>query len=338
MSSMKTIRFFLICGLVLIVGLSVTSTSVEALRTAKIAFASNRDGNSEIYVMNPDGSEQVNLTHHPGNDYSPVWSPTGKQILFASDRGGRTSDLYMMNADGGGVRRVFNRRVARSHPTWSPDGEQIAYYRVDRGEVAIYIASIDGGAEKRIATGMHPAWAPDGSEIAFMSAKILIPIDEFGGIEIGNPRIEIIDLRTDAEDQISPEGFPLLFNPTWTPDGTQLVFSGLSAKERVGPGPVHAMSLYIVNRNGKGKPRRIEVKGSVSNPALAPQGNTLVYDQKTNKGRQIFKTTLAGDKSEQLTERGGNYGADWFDPAFALPVSPQPHLLTTVWGEMKVRD
>ena len=93
-----------------------------------------------------------------------------------------------------------------------------------------------------------------------------------------------------------------------------------------------------MNRNGKGKPRRIEVKGSVSNPALAPRGNTLVYDQKTNKGRQIFKTTLTGDRSEQLTERGGNYGADWFDPAFALPVSLQPHLLTTVWGRVKVRD
>ncbi len=336
---MKIIRFFLVCGLALVVVLSVIPTSVGAPRTAKIAFASNRDGNSEIYIMNPDGSEQVNLTRHGSHDYSPVWSPTGKQILFASDRSGKTLDLYLMDADGGSVRRVFNRRVERRHPTWSPDGEQIAYYRVDGGEVAIYTASIKGNAEKRIAIGMHPAWAPDSSEIAFMSAEMLAPLnDGFGGIQLAKPRIEIINLRTNAKDQISPDGFPLIFHPTWTPNGTRLVFSGLNAKDHAGPGPVHAMSLYIVNLKGRAEPRKVKVQGEVSHPALAPRGDTLVYQKETDRGEQLFKVALAGGLSKQLTDKGGNYSADWFDPAFALPVSPQPHLLTTVWGEMKVRD
>ena len=42
--------------------------------------------------------------------------------------------------------------------------------------------------------------------------------------------------------------------------------------------------------------------------------------------------------SEQPTDKGENYGVDWFDPAFALPVSPQPHLLTTLWGRVKVGE
>lgn len=336
---MKFIRFLLVCGLGLVVGLSMIPDSAEAARTAKIVFASNRDGNSEIYIMNPDGSGQVNLTHHRDHDYSPVWSPTGRQILFASERSGNVSDLYVMDADGDGVRPVFRKRVERRHPTWSPDGEQIAYYRVDRGEVAIYTVSIKGNSEKRVAIGMHPDWSPDGSEIAFMSAETLLPVnDGFGGIQIAKPRIEMINVRTKAKDQILPEGFVLLLNPTWTSDGTRLVFSGIDVKDPARAFGGHATSLYTVNRKGNGEPRKIKIEGDVSSPALAPQGDTLIYEKETGEGTQLFKVALAGGRSEQLTDSGGNYAADWFDPAFALPVSPQPHLLTTTWGRVKAQD
>lgn len=332
---MKLIGFVLVCGLGLFVFEPVIPVSAQVPGTEKIVFVSNRDGNSEIYIMNPNGSGQTNLTQHRGNDYSPVWSPTGKQILFASDRAGKISDLYVMDADGDGVRRVFVKKMERRHPTWSPDGEQIAYYRVDRGEVAIYTASIEGGAEKRIAIGMHPAWAPNSSEIAFISAEVLMPInDGFGGIQIAKPRIEIVNVRTKAKDQISPDRFPLIFHPTWTSDGTKFVFSGISV-ENLDP---HTVRLYIVNRKRNGKPREVKVDGPGSHPALAPQGDALVYQKRTRNGIQLFKVALAGGISEQLTDEGGNYAADWFDPAFALPVSPQPHLLTTLWGRVKVRE
>ena len=95
----------------------------QAPTTPKILFTSARDGNREVYIMNPDGSEQVRLTKHPGNDLQAVWSRTGEKILFVSDRGGER-DLYMMNSDGSNVRRVFKRKIEawRTTPTWSPDG------------------------------------------------------------------------------------------------------------------------------------------------------------------------------------------------------------------------
>ncbi|MXY27099.1 hypothetical protein F4Y59_02915 [Candidatus Poribacteria bacterium] len=332
---MKFIHFFLVCGLGLFVLAPLTPVSAQRPATEKIVFVSNRDGNSEIYIMNPDGSGQTNLTHHRGNDYTPAWSPTGRQILFASDRGGKVSDIYVMDAAGDSIRRVFRTRMERRHPVWSPDGEQIAYYRVDGGEIAIYTASIDGRNEKRIAIGMDPDWAPDGSEIAFMSAEVLLPInDQFGGIQIAKPRIEIVNVRTKAKEEISPDGFPLIFDPTWTPDGAQFVFTGINLADLV-PAPV--MRLYIVNRKKNGEPRKVKVEGEVSNPAVAPQGDVLVYQREAGGEDQLFKVALAGGRSEQLTDRGSNYDADWFDPAFSLPVSPQPHLLTTVWGRVKVR-
>src|SRR5262249_23765031 len=52
----------------------------------KIAFVSSRDGNLEIYSMNPDGSDQRNLTNSPGDDYTPAWTPDGRHIAFSSMR------------------------------------------------------------------------------------------------------------------------------------------------------------------------------------------------------------------------------------------------------------
>ena len=58
----------------------------QAPTTPKIALAATSNGNWDVLLMNPDGTQQVNLTNHPATDYSPAWSPTGEQIIFSSDR------------------------------------------------------------------------------------------------------------------------------------------------------------------------------------------------------------------------------------------------------------
>ena len=104
--------------------LSSSSTVwAQAARTGKIVFMSKRDGNAEIYAMNTDGSEQVNLTQHPAADYAPTWSPNGKQILFSSDRDG-IFDLYLMDADGTNVQKDLK--------TTNIDGRQLGHPMANR--------------------------------------------------------------------------------------------------------------------------------------------------------------------------------------------------------------
>ena len=66
-------------------------------------------------------------------------------------------------------------------------------------------------------------------------------------------------------------------------------------------------------------------------PVLSPDGSEVVYTQ----GPQIFKVDVNNGLRTLLTNFGQNFGGDWFDPVYALPVSPQPDLLTTTWGEVK---
>lgn len=93
-----------------------------------IAFDSTREGNSEVYVINADGSGQTNLTHNAADDAWPSWSPNGKQIAFFSSRSG-WEELYVMEADGSNVRQISHLAqtnwVYQEPIRWSPDGQQI---------------------------------------------------------------------------------------------------------------------------------------------------------------------------------------------------------------------
>ena len=309
--------------------------------TPKILFTSTRDGNREVYMMNPDGSEQVNLTQHPAGDLNAVWSPTGEQILFVSDRQGtHVRDLYVMDADGSKVRRVFKKKItaSRGNATWSPDGKQFAYEYRDwtRLKFGLYIGTFGEEDAEHIGNGGIPAWSPDGSEIAYHISP-----------HAQTSRLTFINVRTRVGEQPLPtKALRWQFEPSWSASGNKLAFSG-----NKDPLPVildrelhnawkDKQGIFIVNRDGTGLRQLVEEAGPAAHlPVLSPDGTELVYTQRINGRFQIFKLNINSGVRTQLTHGGisvqANADADWFDPAYALPVSPQPDLLTTTWGQKK---
>ena len=328
---MKLRRIF--CLLSLILCANVCPVFAKAPTTPKILFTSNtRDGNREVYIMNPDGSEQVNLTQHRAADQQAVWSPTGEQILFVSDRGG-ARDLYLMDPDGSEVRRVFKFKIEdwRTNPTWSPDGKQIAYGRMNWGKLTstIYITTLEEQEEEElIARSSFPAWSPDGSEIA-------------GSVR---ERLTLINVHTGAQKQLLPkkvESFQRF--ASWSAVGDKLAFAWNKhplpppdAERRVHEEWLDKLTIYIVNRDGTGLQQLVDEAGPYAQyPALSPNGDEVLYTQEINGDFQIFKLHLNSGVRAQLTHIDWNTGGDWFDPAYALPVSPQPQLLTTTWAKVK---
>ncbi|MDE0012020.1 MAG: hypothetical protein OXU36_12790 [Candidatus Poribacteria bacterium] len=294
--------------LILILGsIQVCPVFARATLDTKIAFASTRDGNSEVYVMNPDGSQQVNLTRHPSRDLAPAWSPTGEHIAFNSDRDG-IRDIYLMDADGKNVRKVFRSSAYREYPAWSPDGKKLAYTR-PHSDWGIYVGTIDGEQEERVATanflGGDPAWSSDGSEIVFVATGL------------AGYLLKAVNLQTRKVRALIPEEPKTVLDPAWSPEGTRIAFCW------------HTKGIYTIRKSGKGLKLLIRNAGS---PAWSPLGDELIY----GKNKQIFKFDLSNRRSRQLTHEAINFGADWSEVK-PLSVQPQASSLATRWATMKQR-
>ena len=142
----------------------------------KIAFSSNRGGDFEIYLMNPDGTNQVRLTNQSTNDYSPEFSPDGDMLLFfASDAESDppSGEFQFLGIDGTHMGTFVELGFGPS--SWSPDGKTIALtIGTGEGNMEILIGEI-GGTSRLLtsnpAPDHSPAWSPDGKTLAFVSHR-----------------------------------------------------------------------------------------------------------------------------------------------------------------------
>ena len=158
------------------VGKLTTLDSVDSYQPAwspngtKIIFGSNRDGNGEIYVMDPNGANVIRLTFDSAEDGQPAWSPDGGKIAFATARDGN-DEVYLMNPDGTAPVNLTNNAGSDLTPAWSPDGSKIAFESNREGDYAVWVMNADGSnpvrlTEPRPPSGA-PSWSPDGTRIAY---------------------------------------------------------------------------------------------------------------------------------------------------------------------------
>ena len=196
----------------------------------KIVFASDHDGNQNIYIMNEDGTQQIQLTDTPEAESQPALSPDGSQIVYVRD-----TQLWLMNIVGGGQHFLAHG----SQPAWSPSGKQIAFARrvySPTTNTEIFVVRPDGSGENRVtnnsADDTDPTWSPDGAELAFVSNRVTNVGDIY---------------RISSSAVLEPTATRVTFyggvDPAWSPDGNKIAFSSFRNHPIVHENQIYLMDL-----------------------------------------------------------------------------------------------
>lgn len=186
--------------------------------TGRIAFTSDREspgGALNIWTMNEDGSDLRQLTRDAGNNFSPSWSPDGRQIVFVSTRDGG-QDLYVMDADGSNLRAITRDANDDNWPRWSPDGTMIAFESTrGSGTPEVYVmnaqasatpsASAPPGVRLSRNKSGNPSWAPDSRSIVYL--RDLGDGENLVVLSVNTTEVRV--LTTSPEDDFSPAWSPV---------------------------------------------------------------------------------------------------------------------------------
>ncbi len=272
----------------------------------KIVFISDRDGNPEVYVMDPDGTDQISLSNNLAEEEDPAWSPDGSQIVFGSNRD-FSDNIYVMNADGSGQTQLTAQVTADHAAAWSPDGSLIAFSTSRDGNSEVYVMNPDGSAKTNLtnngAEDLLPAWSPDGSQIAFTSDRD------------GDYEIYVMNANGSGQTRLINNGAADLW-PDWSPDGTKIAFTST----RDDPDPLCFFpalcdfEIYVMNADGSGQTNLTNDAASDFKSAWSPDGSKIAF----SRDHEIYVMNADGSGQTNLTN---NPAAD-STPAWQ-PLTPQ---------------
>lgn len=309
-----------------------------ALRST-IAFVSTRDDPTsnpllaaEIYLMDGDGTDVRRVTENADGDGFPALSPSGKKIVFDSNRLRavgeplNTSDLFVMDVDG-----TEEAHLTRgSSATWSPDSKNIAFHasrsgigqpiKADPGAATsdsdIFVLNVDdvltGVAQPKNITNSpdaiddDPDWSPDGQQIVFTSHdvndnamnSVTAEVYVMNADGTGAPT----RLTNNAEEERAP---------AWSPDGTRIAFMcrrGLPA-----PGAVlQTFEICVMNTDGSGQLQLTTNTVNELTPSWSPDGQQIAFHRLVSGRFQIWLMNADGTGLAQLTNTVGiNAFANW---------------------------
>lgn len=247
----------------------------------RVAFVSSRDDanpscarmapnecNTEIYIINADGSGVVRITNSPGRDEAPVWSPDGRMLAFihvGTDTKPEPGEVVVVSPDGTG-RRSLGPYSFIGGPgaalAWSPDSTKVAWAE---HELAFHVANADGSGRDRFAKNLPtygPAgwmggefWSPAGTRVAFASEGSFYLADANGA------RRNVLIRKLEDNEAIW----------AWSPDGTTIAYT-------------QGSGTYLAKADGTGATRILNAPvtiGHEGEPGLtwSPDGTRLLLQR-----------------------------------------------------------
>lgn len=278
-----------------------------------IAFASDRSGTTQIWLMGIDGTNLRQLTDIPEGACQPNWSPDGIRLVFISPCRGnealyRGSGLFLVNADGSDLAPLPNVPGGDFDPAWSPDGENIVFASVrNTGRPRLYLINLADNSTEIISDpysyDRQPAWSADSSQLAFVTTQ--------------KGPVQIWTMNADGSDQqvYSRSADAINTYPSWSLDGNLMMFNQIDQ-----PGGIPGVVVASYTDGDYSEYRYEMGPVPVKEPRYSPDGLWLVFES-WPKGRyhDIFIMTASGAGRTQLTDDIYNdFDAAW-RPVVAAP-------------------
>ncbi|MAF10866.1 hypothetical protein CMK11_10500 [Candidatus Poribacteria bacterium] len=290
------------------VSLALPSRGAEST----IAFTSNRNGNMDIYVMDPDGGNARTVSRNDAWDWYPTWSPDGKEIAFSSERDG-DMEIHALHLSDGRTRRLTRQRDLDYAPAWSPDGSRIAYTRHEGRLSEVHVMDADGANSRPLTDGpaaTEPAWSTDGSRIAYSTQD---------GVRMVGP------------DGADPVHFVrgMASDPAWSPDGQRVAYRASDDR---------SPDIYVVDIDGRDPVRLTKHGGLDYEPVWSPDGREIAFTSERDGGANIYVVDVDGRDDPRAITRSGTLDGQpaWARPGASL-LAAAAGVAPATWGWLRRR-
>lgn len=258
--------------------------ALELSEMGWIAFTASEGGRRDVWLVRPDGSEEINLTGDLKNTFAeaPVWSPDGTIIAFDGLPGSDVlRDIYLVTVSENPVQTQLTTLPGFDcYPSFSPDGEFIVYMSERDKNRDLFIMDLEGNDVAQLteepAYDYEPAWSPDGGQIAFVSRRT------------GGSEIYVMDVDGTKVRQIT-DNSSLDWRPVWSPDGEWILFESWRNDNA---------DIFIMRPDGSDVQQLTDNPAEDGNPTWSPDGRYIVFHSQRTGNYQLFILEVAHPENQ----------------------------------------